>query len=43
VSQDLRLTLSGENLLDEAYFNSADRKVPLSAGRSIGLALSWAN
>jgi iron complex outermembrane receptor protein len=42
VNRDLRLTLSGENLLDEAYFNSADRKVPLSAGRSIGLALSWA-
>jgi len=37
----LTLTVSGDNLLDEEYFNSADRKVPLSAGRSIGLGFSW--
>ena len=37
----LTLTLSGRNLLDEEYFNSADRKVTYSPGRSIGLALRW--
>jgi len=41
VNETLSLTLSGDNLLDEAYFNSADLKVPLSAGRSIGVGLSW--
>ena len=38
---DLALTLRGRNLLDEEYFNSADDKSPLAAGRSIGLSLSW--
>jgi iron complex outermembrane receptor protein len=37
----LAVTLSGRNLLDEGYFNSADRKVPLAPGRSFGLALRW--
>ena len=41
VTTDLALALTGRNLLDESYFNSPDRKVLLSAGRSIGLALSW--
>jgi outer membrane receptor protein involved in Fe transport len=40
--EDLALTLTGRNLLDEEYFNSADRKVPFSPGRAIGLALRWA-
>ncbi|MDX1644743.1 MAG: TonB-dependent receptor, partial [Thermoanaerobaculia bacterium] len=35
------LTVSGENLLDEAYFNSADDKVPLAAGRSVGVTVRW--
>jgi iron complex outermembrane receptor protein len=35
------LLLSGRNLLDEQYFNSADDKVPLAPGRSVGLALRW--
>ncbi len=35
------LTLSGKNLLDEMYFNSADRKVPPAAGRSLGLTVRW--
>ena len=39
--EDLALTLTGRNLLDEEYFNSADRKVPFSPGRAIGLALRW--
>ena len=38
---DLTVTLSGANLLDEEYFNSADDKVPLAPGRSLGLALAW--
>ncbi len=38
---DLAVTLRGRNLLDEAYFNSADDKSPLAPGRSIGLSLSW--
>lgn len=37
----LSLTLSGRNLLDEEYFNSADDKVAPAPGRSIGLALRW--
>ena len=37
----LALSLSGRNLLDETYFNSADNKVPYAAGRSIGLSLRW--
>ena len=37
----LALTLSGRNLLDESYFNSADDKVTLSPGRALGLSLRW--
>lgn len=37
----LALSLSGRNLLDESYFNSADDKVPFSPGRAIGLSLRW--
>ena len=36
VQEDLALTLTGRDLLDEEYFNSADRKVALSPGRAIG-------
>ncbi len=35
------VTLQGRNLLDQEYFNSADRRSPIAAGRSIGLSLSW--
>jgi iron complex outermembrane receptor protein len=35
------VSLSGRNLLDELYFNSADRKVAYSPGRAIGLTLRW--
>ncbi|MCP3979153.1 MAG: TonB-dependent receptor [bacterium] len=35
------LSIEGRNLLNEEYFNAADRKVPLSAERSIGVALRW--
>lgn len=40
----VRIAVSGANLLDDAYFSSADEKVPLSPGRSyrIGFAWSWA-
>ena len=38
---DLALTLRGRNLLDVAYFNSADDKSPVAAGRSVGITLSW--
>ena len=41
LSNGLAITLSGRNLLDEEYYNSADRKVAYSPGRSIGLALRW--
>jgi iron complex outermembrane receptor protein len=41
LNERLTLILTGDNLLDEKYFSSADRKVPLSAGRSIGLAVAW--
>ncbi len=37
----LAVTVSGRNLLDEEYFNSADRKVPEAAGRSLGVGLRW--
>jgi len=35
----LRLNLTGRNLLDETYFTSADRRVPLAPGRSFGLSV----
>lgn len=41
LANGLSLSLSGRNLLDEEYFNSADRKVAFSPGRGIGLALRW--
>jgi outer membrane receptor protein involved in Fe transport len=41
VSEDLELRLSSRNLLDEEYFNSADRKVPYAAGRSVAFSLAW--
>ena len=41
VGDGLELRLNGRNLLDEEYFNSADDKVPLAPGRSLGLSLGW--
>jgi outer membrane receptor protein involved in Fe transport len=41
LANGLSLSLSGRNLLDEEYFNSADRKVAYSPGRAVGLALRW--
>ena len=35
------LRLNGRNLLDEAYFNAADDKVPPAPGRSLGLGFAW--
>ncbi len=37
----LGLRLSGRNLLDESYFNSADDKVPPAPGRSLDIGISW--
>jgi iron complex outermembrane receptor protein len=37
----LALFLSGSNLLNEAYFSSADAKVPLSPGRGFEIGLRW--
>lgn len=37
----IRWRLSGRNLLDDAYFNSADRRVTLAPGRSLSLAIEW--
>ncbi len=41
ITDDLSLRLIGDNLLDEIYFNSADRKVPLAAGRSVGIGVAY--
>ena len=41
LTEQLALTLRGRNLLDEAYFNSADDKISPAPGRSLGLSLSW--
>lgn len=41
LASGLELRLNGRNLLDESYFNSADDKVPLAPGRSLGLGLAW--
>ncbi len=40
-SERLALTVGGRNLLDEEYFNSADRKVPLSPGRALSAGIAW--
>lgn len=37
----LSLSLSGSNLLDDEYFNSADEKMPLSPRRSVGIGIAW--
>lgn len=41
ISDELAISLTGANLLDEEYFNSADRKNTWSPGRGVGLALRW--
>ena len=41
LANHLKVSLSARNLLDQEYFNSADRKVPLAAARSFSVALSW--
>jgi len=41
LQEGLWLSLNGRNLLDTSYFNSPDRKVPYSPGRSLGLTLRW--
>jgi iron complex outermembrane receptor protein len=41
LAEGIELRLSGRNLLDESYFASADDKVPLSPGRSLGIGFSW--
>ena len=41
LASGLAVTLQGRNLLDEAYFNSADRRSPLAPGRTFGVSLSW--
>lgn len=41
LANGLAISLSGRNLLDEEYFNSADRKVTYSPGRALGVALRW--
>ena len=37
----MKLQLAVRNALDEEYFNSADRKVPLAPGRSLSVSLRW--
>lgn len=41
LSDGLALTLRGRNLLDETYRNSADDKVTVAAGRTVGVSFSW--
>ncbi len=41
LASGLAVTLQGRNLLDEEYFNSADRRSPLAPGRTFGVSLSW--
>ncbi len=41
VSPEVALTIHGNNLLDEVYFTSADRRSPVAEGRSAGLSFSW--
>ncbi len=41
LASGLAFTLRGRNLLDERYFNSADRRSEIAAGRALGLSLSW--
>jgi iron complex outermembrane receptor protein len=41
ISSRWRIAFSGDNLLDEEYFPSADRKAPLAEGRSFTVRLSW--
>jgi len=43
VGGGVRLAVRVTNLLDESYFNSADRKAVGSAGRSFGLGLVWSD
>lgn len=42
LTDELALTLRGRNLLDEVYRTSADDKVTVAAGRTVGLSFSWA-
>lgn len=41
VSDRWAVRLSGDNLTDEVYFPSADRRSSPAVGRSIGIAVSW--
>ena len=41
LSKAWAVSLSGDNLLDEDYFLSADRKAAPAAGRSVSLRLLW--
>ena len=41
LNNGLALTLSGRNLLDESYFNSADDLAAMAPGRAVLLSLRW--
>ena len=41
LSNDWTLSLTADNLLDEIYYPSADRKAPLAAGRSAGIMIGY--
>ncbi len=41
MSGDLWLTLSGDNLLNQSYYSSADRKAPLAPERSVAVGFRW--
>lgn len=41
LSDDWTLSLTADNLLDEDYYPSADRKAPLASGRSVGIMFGF--
>jgi len=41
LSDDWTLSLTADNLLDETYYPSADRKAPLAPGRSAGIMVGF--
>ena len=40
-NQDMEISVNGNNLLNEKYVNSADRKATFVSERSVGVSVSW--
>mgnify|MGYP000565370201 CR=1 FL=1 len=41
INQNIQLSLNGSNLLNQRYYNSADRKSSFAKARSVGISFSW--